>query len=269
MNIKNGNTYFNLTNSTGDQSLKDPFIIYNSVDTDTPYYLYHESTIDGGIHLNKSSNLAFWNTGDSSYILSKSGELWEEKDISNPTLIYDTDRWYMFYCARKNNCKSIIKYATSTDGETWTKQDNQIESISWTDRISPDDIIKIGDTYYMSFHGYVNNTTPSNYGYITNDYGEYWVFGILSSSSLTSGWTDLLSDYYKPFGENNYDYKMVGDQGLFFVKSGVDVGNFYYLSNGNTDEEHNGITLLSNPTTGNNVYESLTVSLDLSRYSDV
>ena len=58
---------------------------------------------------------------------------------------------------------------------------------------------------------------------------------------------------------------------MFFVKNidSNDVSHMYYYSDGNNDLTHNGIILLSNPTTGNNEYEQLTDSLDLSRYNKI
>lgn len=271
-NVKNGNTYFSLSTSTSNITYKDPHMVYNSSDESTPWYLFHENPATKAIRLAKSSNLAFWSTCDCSDVITHSSSGWEKKDISGPMVIYDTDTWYMYYCARGGGCVSAIKYATSADCSSWTKQSIVLDpaNISWADRISPDDVIKVGDTYYMLFHGRVSGSGPSSYGYVANEYGEYWTIGVASSSSLTSGWSDALSDYYKPFGETDYDYHIQGGQGMFFVKnSGSDnVGSFYYYSDGNSNSAHDGIIMMTVPTTDNDTYEDLTISLDLSRYSD-
>ena len=271
-NIKNGNTYFSLSTSTSNITYKDPHIIYNSNDESTPWYLFHENATNKAIRVAKSSKLAFWSTSDCSDVITRIGTGWEKKDVSGPVTIYDTDTWYMFYCTRKSRGISAVKYATSSDCSSWTKQDVILdpENITWADRISPDDIIKIGSTYYMLFHGCVGSSAPSTYGYVSNEYGEYWANGIASSISLTSGWTDYLSDYYKPFGDTDYDYHIQAGQGMFFVKNSgsENVGNFYYYSSGNSNSAHNGIVMITVPTTSNDTYEDLTISLDLSRYSD-
>ena len=143
-------------------------------------------------------------------------------------------------------------------------------TVSWTDRIFPDDLIQVGDKFYLSYHGYLCKDTHEalEYGYAKNDRGEIWAIGILESTSLDGGWTDLFEGYYKPFGKMaDTDRKIVGGQGLFFIKDKEKavVSSFCYYSDGNEDETKNGITLLTQPVEGE--YPKLGKEIDLDRYS--
>ena len=57
---------------------------------------------------------------------------------------------------------------------------------------------------------------------------------------------------------------------MFFVKntSSSNVASFYYYSGSNSNSTHDGIVIMTVPTTDTDTYEDLAISLDLSRYSD-
>jgi predicted GH43/DUF377 family glycosyl hydrolase/lysophospholipase L1-like esterase len=152
--------------------LQDPFMVYYN----GTYYLYADDiSVDPftGISLHTSTDLISWT--DHGIVLNRDiTNLYEKSDVSSPTLYVENGVFYLFYTERNlvgaDSAKHAgsIGLATSTDGINFTKssQNPLIQGtgtpffapergdIKWATNIYSDDIFKVEDKYYMTFHGY-------------------------------------------------------------------------------------------------------------------
>jgi predicted GH43/DUF377 family glycosyl hydrolase len=163
-----------------DRALEDPYV----VNVGGTYYLYAEDKQDipfRNIRMYESHNLSTWiDEGDVLDI----GTGWESVDVSSPLVWVEGDTWYMLYEGRGADNMGHIGLATSEDGESWTKSGSNpvfegsgVEGTFDSDEVVPDDLIEIGSTYYMTYHGY---------GSV--DGVDDWRSGLATSTNLT-GWT--------------------------------------------------------------------------------
>jgi len=193
---------------------EDPYIIYFN---DT-YFLYAEDKQDLPFrNFRGYSSVDLINWIDLGDVLDIEAEGFSSQDVSSPAPYVEDGVIYMFYEGRRMlngiNNSGAIAIATSTDGENFTKvgvdpifvgslftSENKSQ---WADSVVPDDIIKIGDYYYMSYHGYSNG---------------YWGTGIARSKNLVTGWQDF-SDGPKTLYFNN----KVSGLGILFYKINNDL----------------------------------------------
>lgn len=153
-------------------SNEDPYLVkHNGL-----YYLYTEiknssSPVHGGIRLFTSSDLVNWeNKGK--ILFEGSGSDWDLTDVSSPTVYKDDSGWKMLFEGRRLSSPvndGAIGLATSDDGVSWTKypgnpvvrgtQNTSDYTFDWISSVVPDDVVKIGNLYYMFCHPIVN---PSN-----------------------------------------------------------------------------------------------------------
>lgn len=138
-------------------SYQDPFIVWN--DDDSIWHCYLEdnygSTI--GVRLYTSQTSDFWGTwDDQGEVVSKdvgdygaaSPVVWKEGE----------DDWHMWYEELPTSATGEIWYATSLDGISWSVYgSNPVLDKSgsgWDSTVVvPDDIYKVGSTYWMTYHG--------------------------------------------------------------------------------------------------------------------
>jgi len=96
---------------------------------------------------------------------------WQSQDVSSPLVFLNGDEWIMLYEGRGflNNGKIGIAY--SKDLINWGKKKNPIFSGGsyWDNYVVPDDIIKDGNYYLMSYHGYNKKTDWQSGLAISND----------------------------------------------------------------------------------------------------
>jgi len=164
------------------RSLEDPYV----VNVSGTYHMYAEDKAGGGTEIRKyhSSDCVTW--VDDGIVLSTVGATWESQDVSSPVVWIEGATWYMLYEGRETaGQQGAIGIATSADGSTWAKEGTnpvfEGSDIEWADRVACDDLLKIGDVYYMLFHGWN---------------GIAWRMGMAVSSDKL-----LWKDYYgSPFG---------------------------------------------------------------------
>lgn len=143
------------------RSSEDPFMIK----VGSTFYLYVEDKEDvpfRGIRLYTSTNLTAWT--DRGRVLDKGtpNTVWDGIDVSSPTVLYENGTFYLFYEGRKGGQAGAMGLATSTDGITFTKNVNNPllagthlnGVLKWCSYTVPDDIHKVGDYYYVSYHGW-------------------------------------------------------------------------------------------------------------------
>ena len=166
---------------------EDPYIVYNS----GTYYLYVEDKLPvpfRNIKLYTSVDLVVWT--DQGVVLDYNDASWENEDVSSPTIYIEGSTWYMFYEGRGTGQSGAIGVATSTDGINWTKNPsnpiftgtNLYGDLPWAEYLVPDDIIKIGNIYYLTGHARVSSLNK-------------WLGFVLVSNDLLN-WTDHLGSWF-------------------------------------------------------------------------
>jgi len=148
---------------------EDPYV----VKVGSTYYLYAEDKEAA----DPEEDIRYWTSAD--------GETWADQgqiiDVTNcasPVVWKEGATWYMLY-ENYPVGNLDINLATSADGATWVAEaTNPVMAAvdcKWgSTTLVPDDLVKIGATYYLFYHGVVNSV---------------WKTGIATSSNLTT-WTD-------------------------------------------------------------------------------
>lgn len=191
----NGETWSNLVKLDLPFPAEDPYcVLHNGT-----YYLYVDDksiTPFRDIRLYTSQDLVTWE--DRGPVLNPSPNAWDNKDVSSPTIIIENGIWYMFYEGRGSGSFEhwgAIGIATSTDGITWTKHENnpivtpfggpyrfnKPPTIAFSLAIVPDDIIKVRSRYFMTCH--------------VETMDNHWRPVLLGSENLESGWMFLTEMY--------------------------------------------------------------------------
>ena len=180
-----------LNNMPADRTLEDPYI----VEVDSVFYLYAElkmaadSQHDGIARLNSTDGLT-WNY--EALILEEQGSEWESQDVSSPTVWREGPTWYMLYEGRSLTQAGKIGKCQSTEGSTWSNRTlvfQQGVSGKWDDfAVVCDQLLKIGPTYYLFYHG-------------TNE--SVWRSGIAKTTDF-SNWMRLNDGNAIPFDSDEY-----------------------------------------------------------------
>jgi len=159
---------------------EDPYVLK----VGSIYYLFAEDKQGGATDIKRwhSSDCETW--VDDGVVLENEGVDWESHDVSSPIVWMEESIWYMLYEGRKLNGSLIGKMglATSEDGLNWTKYGSNpvfvgsgVNGDFDKNQVVPDDIVKIEDTYYLTYHGHD---------------GVEWRCGIATSPDLIN-WTRI------------------------------------------------------------------------------
>lgn len=168
-----------------ERGLEDPYVLKVG---DT-YYLYAEDKESGQSSIRRYHSSDCENWTDDGGTLEKSSSGWDSYIVASPVVWKEGNAWYMLYEGIEhsgNDEDGKVGLATSFDGINWTKESsNPIFDGSGVGRkfdklqVVCDDIVKIGSTYYMTYHG------NEYYGYGAS---KPFRSGIAHSTSLIS-WT--------------------------------------------------------------------------------
>lgn len=143
-------------------SLEDPYVVRN----DGIYYLFAENKdewnpnrVVGNIKRLHSTDLVHW-VDDGNVLSAQTGGTpnnWQSQDVASPIVWVEAGHWYMLYEARGSGNAGAIGLAHSTDGFLWTKETSPVlfptGDGTWdSSSIVPDDLVKVGNTYYVYYH---------------------------------------------------------------------------------------------------------------------
>ncbi len=126
------------------------------------FYLYYtgirKTFSDYGIGLATSQDLIHWNKHPANPLLTPLGSGFEKTAIQVPCVFVDGDIWHLYYLGM-DGPNGHIGHATSVDGIGWERDPaNPVlsrDESSWDSlRISPQNILKHGATYYLFYNGY-------------------------------------------------------------------------------------------------------------------
>lgn len=164
---------------------EDVYVVFDS----GTYHFWAENKTGGtnafGICYFTSADGINWTRQDSnaSPALDKTPAAWDSQDVSSPVVWKEGSTWFMIYEGRGAISTGRFGLATaSSPAGPWTKDAaNPIyggNASTWENNdCVPDDIVKIGSSYYLIFHA-TGAGGPTGVG-----------VGIVTSTSLTTGWT--------------------------------------------------------------------------------
>ena len=163
------------------RSLEDPYVVKNG----STYHMYAEDKADvpfRNIRKYHSSDCESWVDDGDVFDVQAGGVPadWEADDVSSPIVWIEASTWYLLYEGRGGGFGGKIGLATSPDGINWTRDaSNPVLDAGaageWDEtNVVPDDITKVGATYYMIYHGY-GASGPTG-----------WWVGMATATSLTS-----------------------------------------------------------------------------------
>ncbi len=98
-------------------------------------------------------------------ILSPRGDGFESKGVYNPSVIMANDTIYMFYRSQEEHGQSTIGLAKSVDGINFERNSEPVIVPEYDYELpggcEDPRIVKVGDTYYLTYTGYSLKGTPS------------------------------------------------------------------------------------------------------------
>ncbi len=197
-------------NPVGTWALEDPYELVNA----GTYYMYYEDKADGTrIGLRTSSDFITWGSQTVALTKGTAGD-WDDQDVSSPVNWIEGGTWYMLFEGRKSGGQQgAIGLATSSDGITWTEYvSNPVMSKAggnvWDNNaIVPDDIIKIGSTYYMIYHGQNLTSSIFQWGIATSTDLHTWVRNSGNPYSFQPGWSN--AQPFTALNGNHYMFQML------------------------------------------------------------
>lgn len=142
--------------------LEDPYVVKQG----NVYYLYAEDKADipfRNIRLLQSFNCVFWTDEGDVFDVRDGGTPfnWESSDVSSPIVWFEGDTWYLMYEGRGGGLSGRIGLATSTNGRDWQRRASGAPVFvngapgQWDEtNVVSDDVIKLGSTYYLFYHGF-------------------------------------------------------------------------------------------------------------------
>jgi len=144
-----------------ERALEDPYVVRDG----EVYYLFAEDKEDvpfRNIRRYHSTDCIDWIDDGDVFDVQPGGYPpgWESGDVSSPVVWIENGLWYLLYEGRGRKNLGMIGLANSPDGLNWTRVSSSPvfawgEGSAWDNKaVVPDDIVKINDRYYMSYHGY-------------------------------------------------------------------------------------------------------------------
>ncbi len=171
------------TGSTYDAThLLDPCVIQPPSGVYTMFYgCYGGGSYPYSIAKATSSTIGSWG-GSSKYVsnpvLAPTAATWDSSAVANPCVIYEYGVYKMWYAGTEGTTWKI-GYATSTDGNSWTKYaSNPVLSPGSTGAWDAGDVkepwvLKIDDVYHMWYVG-STSTSGDHIGHATSSDGTTW-----------------------------------------------------------------------------------------------
>lgn len=135
-----------------------------------------------------------WTDYASNPILSPQNNIFETGGVSHPVVIFDQNKYKMWFEGIVNDGRTYILYAESQDGKIWTRVSNipvlsPGNANSWDSwSVQPGAVIKEGNQYRMYYFGYTNQTAVWHIGLAVSSDGISWEKNAEPILMGTTGW---------------------------------------------------------------------------------
>lgn len=166
------------------------------------YYLYSSNMSTNGIDLCMSSDGI--NFTITSSVLTPTGQGRNDgTHVSQGTVVVENGTWYMFYSYRNGGIiLPGIRYATSSNGVTWSKAGNDVLATGSSGAGTPDStyvewhsISKINSTFFMVYEAF-NGTNWTICGAYTNNITGSWTKSNANPLFRKSGTTSAFDEFH-------------------------------------------------------------------------
>ncbi|MEJ5263062.1 MAG: hypothetical protein WHT45_10305 [Ignavibacterium sp.] len=152
-----------------------------------------------------------WSDNPTNPVITGGNNYYDNYGIAQPVIMYDENKYKMWYYSDAGNARKYVLYAESSDGINWVKHPNPVlvpgNSGSWDSwAVHPGSIIKENGIYKMYYSGWADQ------------YGE-WYIGLATS-------TDGINWSKKPnpvlYPGSDWEYQIASS---YVIK----INNLYYL----------------------------------------
>ncbi len=134
---------------------------------DYKYKIYYAISNDG----------THW-TVNPSPVLEESLNSWESSGPTNPAVLFENNEYKMWYLAAGNGIPWKVGYATSPDGVTWTRYQNNpitLPAVGFVGFVGGPTVLKLNGTYHMWYHsGSPPNWVNSDIYHVISTDGINW-----------------------------------------------------------------------------------------------
>ncbi len=142
----------------------------------------------GGTNINYQ-----WIDNPTNPVLQSSGNYFDNYGVAQPVIMYDENKYKMWYHGDGGNAKKYVLYAESSDGKNWVKHPIPVLSPgaagSWDSwAVQPGIVIKESGVYKMYFTGYANQNYQWYIGFATSTDGINWTKNSNPVLYSGSGW---------------------------------------------------------------------------------
>jgi predicted GH43/DUF377 family glycosyl hydrolase/pimeloyl-ACP methyl ester carboxylesterase len=127
----------------------DPSVIKNGLIYQMWYHEYTQN--ESRIRYATSINGISWDMYPQA-VLTRMGGGWENTGPTNPTVLFENSEYKMWYVAAGNGIPWKIGYATSLDGITWTRYQNNPLTLPTLGFVGGPSVIKLNEIYHMWYH---------------------------------------------------------------------------------------------------------------------
>ncbi len=127
----------------------EPSVIKNGLIYQMWYHEYTQN--ESRIRYATSTNAISWNIYPQPVLTKLSGG-WENSGPTNPGVIFENNEYKMWYVAAGNGSSWKVGYATSSDGTTWVRYQNNPLTIPTLGFIGGPTVLKLNETYHMWYH---------------------------------------------------------------------------------------------------------------------
>ena len=109
-----------------------------------------------------------WERASSTPIISPEGDGFESAGTFNPTVVKNDGKFVMLYRAQDHLGKSSLGYSTSEDGIHFVRRSDAVmvgeASYETGGGVEDPRLVKIGDTFYLTYTGYNNQGGSGMHG---------------------------------------------------------------------------------------------------------
>mgnify|MGYP000216547561 CR=1 FL=1 len=161
----------------------------------------------GGTNINYQ-----WIDNPTNPVLQSSGNYFDNYGVAQPVIMYDENKYKMWYHGDGGNAKKYVLYAESSDGKNWVKHPVPVLSPgaagSWDSwAVQPGIVIKESGVYKMYFTGYANQNYQWFIGLATSTDGINWIKDpqnpFFRKEQTTNGWGNANIAYPNVVRVNN------------------------------------------------------------------